>query len=209
MSEHEHIDWMLAKSGRGTLAELEAAKWIDCQPDFRAAHYRDGFAHPDGKFRFKPDWPKVNAPNNGPMGPWATMPSLPDYWPAIEEADGRHPFRLATSPARSFLNSSFNETESSRKKEGGRPEVLIHPDDGAARGIADGARVRLGNDRGVVTLNARHFDGLRRGVLVSEGIWPNAAFADGNGINTLTGADPVAPYGGAAFHDNRVWIEAA
>ena len=58
-----------------------------------------------------------------------------------------------------------------------------------------------------VTLHARHFDGLRRGVLVSEGIWPNAAFADGNGINTLTGADPVAPFGGAAFHDNRVWIE--
>ena len=208
MSEREHIDWMLRKSGRGTLAELEAAKWIDCQPDFRTAHYLDGFGHRDGKFRFKPDWPKVNAPNNGPMGPWATMPSLPDYWPAVEEADTRHPFRLATSPARSFLNSSFNETPSSRKKEGGRPEVLIHPEDGAARGIADGARVRLGNNRGVVTLHARHFDGLRRGVLISEGIWPNAAFADGNGINTLTGADPIAPYGGAAFHDNRVWIEA-
>ena len=67
--------------------------------------------------------------------------------------------------------------------------------------------VRLGNDRGVVTLHARHFDGLRRGVLVSEGLWPNAAFPDGNGINSLTGADPVAPFGGAAFHDNRVWIE--
>jgi hypothetical protein len=59
----------------------------------------------------------------------------------------------------------------------------------------------------VVTLHARHFDGLRRGVLVSEGLWPNAAFPDGNGINSLTGADPVAPFGGAAFHDNRVWIE--
>ncbi len=208
MSEREHIDWMLRKSHRGTLAELEAAKWIDCQPEFRAAHYLDGFPRPGGKFRFKPDWPKVVAPNNGPMGPWATMPSLPDYWPAIEEADERHPFRLATSPARSFLNSSFNETPSSRKKEGGRPEVLIHPEDGAVHGIADGARVRLGNARGAVTLHARHFDGLRRGVLVSEGIWPNAAFADGNGINTLTGADPVAPFGGAAFHDNRVWIEA-
>jgi hypothetical protein len=26
------------------------------------------------------------------------------------------------------------------------------------------------------------------------------------GINTLTGADAVAPFGGAAFHDNKVWI---
>jgi anaerobic selenocysteine-containing dehydrogenase len=209
MSEREHIDWLLRNSGRGTLAELEAAKWIDCQPPFDEAHYIDGFAYPDGKFRFKPDWAKVKAPNNGPMGPWAALPSLPDYWPAIEEADERHPFRLATSPARSFLNSSFNETPSSRKKEGGRPEVLIHPDDAAHSGIADGAPVRLGNVRGEVILHARLFDGLRRGVLVSEGIWPNGAFADGNGINTLTGADPIAPYGGAAFHDNRVWIEPA
>ncbi|HET7714967.1 MAG TPA: molybdopterin oxidoreductase family protein [Bauldia sp.] len=208
MSEREHIDWMLRQSGRGTLAELEAAKWIDCQPDFRTSHYLDGFAHPDGKFRFKPEWPKVNAPNNGPMGPWSGMPSLPDYWPTVEEADAAHPFRLATSPARSFLNSSFNETPSSRNKEGGRPEVLIHPEDAAAYGIADGARVRLGNGRGAVTLHARHFDGLRHGVLISEGIWPNADFPDGNGINTLTGSDPIAPYGGAAFHDNRVWIEA-
>jgi anaerobic selenocysteine-containing dehydrogenase len=206
MTEREHIDWMLRKSGRGTLAELEAARWIDCQPDFRSSHYLDGFATSDGRFRFRPDWPTVKAPNSGPMGPWQTMPSLPDYWPVVEEADRRHPFRLATSPARSFLNSSFNETPSSRTKEGGRPEVLIHPDDAAEHAIADGGRVRVGNERGVVHLHARHFGGLRRGVLVSEGIWPNAAFADGNGINTLTGADPVAPYGGAAFHDNRVWI---
>ncbi len=208
MSERDHIDWMLRHSKLGTLAELEAKRWIDCQPSFERAHYIDGFAHPDRKFRFRPDWPKVRAPNNGTMGPWERLPSLPDYWPAIEEADTRHPFRLATSPSRSFLNSTFNETPGSRAKEG-RPEVMIHPQDAADRGIADGAPVRLGNERGAVRLHARVFDGVRRGVLVSEGIWPNSAFPDGNGINTLTGADPVAPFGGAAFHDNRVWIEAA
>ena len=148
MSAREHIDWLLRHSNRGTLAELEEARWIDCQPDFARAHYLDGFANPDGKFRFKPDWPKVKAPNNGPMGPWRTMPSLPDYWPAVEEADAAHPFRLATSPARSFLNSSFNETPSSRKKEGGRPEVMIHPDDAQEFRIADGAPVRIGNGSG-------------------------------------------------------------
>jgi anaerobic selenocysteine-containing dehydrogenase len=188
------------------LAELEAGKWIDCQPPFEKAHCLSGFAYPDGKFRFQPDWPAVDAPNDGPMGPFAKMPTFPDYWPAIEEADDGHPFRLATSPARSFLNSSFNETPSSRAKEG-RPEVLIHQEDAERYSIGNGALVRLGNSRGVVTLHARYFDGLRPGVLVSEGIWPNAMFRDGNGINSLTGADPVAPFGGAAFHDNRVWIE--
>src|SRR5690606_13012961 len=180
MSEREHIDWMLRHSGRGTLAGLEADRWIDCQPGFREAHYLDGFATPSRKFRFKPDWPRVDAPNNGPMGPYAAMPSLPDYWPTSEAADAAHPFRLATSPARSFLNSSFNETPGSRKKEGGRPEVMIHPDDARARGIAEGDAVRLGNARGTVTLYARLFDGLRRGVLVAEGIWPNTAYPDGN-----------------------------
>ena len=143
------------------------------------------------------------------MGPWRDLPSLPDYLPTSEAADTAHPYRLATSPARSFLNSSFNETPTSRAKEGGRPEVMIHPDDAGREHILDGALVRLGNQRGIVTLHARYFDGLQRGVLIAESIWPNEAYADGKGINTLTGADPIAPYGGAAFHDNHVWIEAA
>ena len=35
MSPREIIDWTLQKSGWGTLAELEAKKWIDCQPRVR------------------------------------------------------------------------------------------------------------------------------------------------------------------------------
>jgi len=29
------------------------------------------------------------------------------------------------------------------------------------------------------------------------------------GINVLTGADTIAPIGGAAFHDNKVWVKKA
>jgi anaerobic selenocysteine-containing dehydrogenase len=127
---------------------------------------------------------------------------------AIEEATADYPFRLATSPARGFLNSSFNETPTSLKREG-RPTVFVHPDDLASLGIADGAKVKLGSARGTVTLHARSFDGLRRGVLIVESIWPNEAFEDGQGINTLTGCDQPAPSAGAAFHDNRVWLRKA
>jgi anaerobic selenocysteine-containing dehydrogenase len=137
------------------------------------------------------------------------MPKLPDHWTIIEEADEAHPFRLATSPSSGFLNSTFNETATSRSKNGGRPEVMIHPDDAGKLAIADGATVVLGNARGQVRLHARLFDGVRRGVLIAESIWPNDAYPDGRGINTLTGADAIAPYGGAAFHDNRVWIRPA
>ena len=71
----------------------------------------------------------------------------------------------------------------------------------------DGEEVSLGNRRGVVRLHAKLFDGVRRGVLIAESLWPNSAYPDGRGINTLTGADPVAPFGGAAFHDNKVWLK--
>jgi len=50
------------------------------------------------------------------------------------------------------------------------------------------------------------FDGLQRGVIVVESIWPNSAFEGGIGINSLVGADPGAPNGGAACHDNAVWV---
>ena len=208
MTSRELIDWTLQKSGWGTLADLEAKRWIDCQPDFDTAHYVKGFGYPDGKFRFKPDWP--NVPFRVPVhaGPIAAMPKMPDHWTVIEEADAAHPFRLATSPARGFLNSTFNETPTSRQREG-RPEVMIHPDDANALDIGDGAAVVLGNKRGEVRLHAKHFDGVHRGVLIAESIWPNDAYPDGRGINTLTGADAIAPYGGAAFHDNRVWIKRA
>jgi anaerobic selenocysteine-containing dehydrogenase len=205
MTSRELIDTTLRKSGWGTLANLEAKRWIDCQPDFATAHYLNGFAYPDGKFRFKPDWPSV------PFRRWhrshaaLSIPQFPDHWEVIEEADAEHPFRLATSPARGFLNSSFTETPTSLASER-RPTVMIHPDDAAALAVADDEEVVLGNRRGRVRLRARLFEGVRRGVLIAESLWPNSAYPDGRGINTLTSADPIAPFGGAAFHDNKVWL---
>ena len=155
MSPRELIDQMLQVSKRGTLAELEANRWIDCQPPFRNRIFSTAFAWPDGKFRFKPDW--KNVPFRSPYHERAGRPTcrqLPDHWTSIEQADGAHPFRLATSPARGFLNSTFNETPTSLAQEK-RPTVMIHPDDAAAHGIGDGDYVVLGNTRGEVRLHAQ------------------------------------------------------
>jgi anaerobic selenocysteine-containing dehydrogenase len=208
MSPRELIDWTLQNSGWGDIARLEAEKWIDCQPDFDRAHYLDGFKWPDRKFRFKPDWSNVPFKSPSTFGPVTEIPSLPDYWPVIETEDAAHPFRLATSPSRSFLNSTFNETPTSLAREQ-RPTIMMHPEDATPLGLADGDKVVLGNTRGEVRLRVKLFDGVRRGVVIAESIWPNDAYEDGCGINTLTGADPIAPYGGAAFHDNRIWVKPA
>jgi anaerobic selenocysteine-containing dehydrogenase len=208
MSAREIIDETLRASGWGTLAELERRKWIDCQPDVETAHYLNGFAYPDGRFRFKPDWPSVPAPRKHEWGISHLPPQLPDHWDVNENADARHPFRLATSPARGYLNSSFNEMPSSRAREG-RPRVKIHPADLAQIGAADGDRLRMGNERGEIVLHAEAFAGVQRGVVVVESIPPNDDFEGGEGLNTLTSAHQTAPYGGAAFHDNHVWIRPA
>jgi anaerobic selenocysteine-containing dehydrogenase len=208
MTAREIIDETLKMSGRGDIASLEAELWRDVQPDFRASHYLDGFAHPDGKFHFKADWTKLPVPNDGLMGEWAGMPSLPDHWAVIEEADEEHPFRLATSPSRNFLNTTFTETPSSKAREGA-PSVMMHPADAARLAIADGEPIVLGNRRGETTLTVRLFEGLRRGVLIAESVHPNEAHIGGRGINMLTGADSIAPHGGAPFHDNRVWVRKA
>ncbi len=206
LSPREIIDWTLKNSGWGDLERLERERWIDCQPPFETAHYLNGFKWPDGKFRFKPEWPKVPFKSPWTAGPVEQMPVLPDHWAVTEGADDEHPFRLATSPARQFLNSTFNETPVSVKREG-RPTLMMHPKDAAAHGIVDGDRIAVGNRRGKVILHAKLFEGVRRGVVIAESIWPNTAYEDGCGINSLTGADAIAPYGGAAFHDNRVWVK--
>jgi anaerobic selenocysteine-containing dehydrogenase len=201
MTVWELIDWTLKASGWPDAATVLANKWHDCQPSFEHAHYLDGFRTPDKKFRFAADWAGFTKYKDH------TPPRLPDHWEVIEAATPEHPFRLVTAPSRSFLNSTFTETPSSIKRER-RPTVLIHPEDAKALGIADGGLTRLGNRRGTVLLHAEYFDGVQRGVIVSEGIWPNPAFIEGFGINVLTGADPASPAGGAAFHDNAVWVRA-
>ena len=213
MTPREHIELMLGKKGLGTFDSFREQRWADLQPDFDTAHFLKGFGHADGKFRFRPDWTGAVTPNKPPrsigiQGDVARLPEFPDHVDLIEVADAEHPFRLATSPARNFLNSSFTETPVSREKEG-RPELLIHPDDATALGVTAGDRVEVGNRRGEVLLHAKPFAGIKRGVVIAEGIWPNSAHERGEGINVLTGADAGAPYGGAAFHDNKVWVRKA
>ncbi len=208
MTPREIIDWTLRESGYGDLASLEAARWLDLTPRFEEAHFLNGFGFPDGKFRFKPDWARAPVANDGLRGDWAGMPQLPDYWPVNETADERHPFKLATATAHNFLNSSFTQTATSQRREC-RPELMIHRDDAEGIGVEDGDIVEIGNERGRTRLHARVFQGARRGVLVSEGVWPASAFLDGWGINALVGDDSVAPFGGVAFHDVKVWARRA
>ena len=201
------IDRTLAASGRRSLQELDDENWFDVQPDFASAHFLNGFGHADGKYHFRANWQDAAAFMSpmGALGDVSAMPAFPDHWDVTEAATAETPFRMTTSPARAFLNSSFNETPGSRQREG-QPSILIHSQDMAELGIAAGDQVRVGNTRGQVVLHAKAHDGQQRGVVIAEGLWPNDAHRDGNGINTLVGADQPAPAGGGVFHDTAVWV---
>ncbi len=126
-------------------------------------------------------------------------------WAVIDEATQEKPFRLVAAPARTYLNTSFTETPGSVKREQ-RPQIMLHPQACAALGLAAGELVRVGNDLGSILIHVKPFDGVLPGTVVIESIWPNGAFVEGRGVNTLISADAGSPRGGAVFHDTAVWL---
>ena len=199
MSDLDLADATLQASRYPAATELTARRWVDVQLPFRQAHFLDGFGHPDGRFRFRADWRALGDVEG-------RLPSLPDWVPLTDAATGERPLRLVTAPARQFLNSTFTETPTARKR-GVRPEALIAPEDGERFGVADGALTRFGNARGEVVLHARHVPGQTQGTVIIESIWPAECFGGRqDGINVLTSDEPALPAGGAVFHDTAVWM---
>lgn len=65
------------------------------------------------------------------------------------------------------------------------------------------------SERDEIMLHAEVFPGIQRGVVIVEAIPPNDQFEGGAGLNTLTSATRIAPFGAAAFSDNHVWVRGA
>ena len=141
---------------------------------------------------------------------WGADP-VPRYR-APEESPGRsgdppgeYPLHLLTPNTKDRIHSQFNNLPSIREL---HPvsRVHLHPADAADRGIAEGARVRVFNDRGALDLEATLDRGLRRGcVSVTNGWW----LSEGGGINLLSRGRETDMGHGAAFHDNAVQVERA
>jgi anaerobic selenocysteine-containing dehydrogenase len=84
MDAWQLADAVLRASGKPGADDLLAAGWLDCAPPFETAHFLDGFGHPDGRFRFAPDWA---AHGEGHAG----MPAFPDHQPVIDSATPERP----------------------------------------------------------------------------------------------------------------------
>jgi anaerobic selenocysteine-containing dehydrogenase len=139
---------------------------------------------------------------------------LPFFNPPAESAASnpalarRFPLSFLSPPRRNFLNSSFANLP--RFREGDKPaELELHADDAAARGIRDGDRVRVFNDRGSFAAVARVNGKPRRGVVVALSVWWRKFAPDGRNANDVT-SQRTADLGGAAtFYDCLVEVEKA
>ena len=106
------------------------------------------------------------------------------------------------------MNSTFANQE---RQHAAQPEpfVVIHPDDAAGRGVAEGSLVRVFNERGSFRCRATLSDDTRPGVLVAPMGWWAADYADGIGAQATTSQRLTALGDAPTFNDNRVELEPA
>ncbi len=110
---------------------------------------------------------------------------VPDWEPdAIESADAaKWPLRLLTAPGYFQAHTAFSGVGFLRGREG-KPCCILHPDDASKRGLADGAEVRLFNERGQVGLVLKVSDEVQPGVVLVPGQRPVGEAVSGT-INML------------------------
>lgn len=141
----------------------------------------------------------------------AGLDPLPNYIAPAEsvqtspELASRFPLAVISPPAHNFLNSSFANLPSFIRS-AKEPFLDMHPDDAAPRGIADGDRVRIFNDRGAFSAKARVSNKARPGVVVALSIWWKKLSKDGCNANDVTSQN-LTDFGAAAtFYDALVEV---
>lgn len=155
------------------------------------------FRTPSGRLEFYSA--QLAAQGLAPMPDWAPDPH--------EERDAaRWPLRLLTAPGYFQSHTAFSGVAFLRRREGA-PCAILHPAEAARRNLADGARVRLYNERGEAGLVLRVSDEVRPGVVLVPGQRPDGETVAGT-INLLV-ADRYTDLGeGAVYQSTFLDVEA-
>jgi anaerobic selenocysteine-containing dehydrogenase len=172
-------------------------------PERFAPFAEGGFPTPSGKCELYSEWLEKQG-----------IDPLPFFNPPAEsvvsdpERAKKFPLAFISPPARHFLNSTFANLKRFRDFEG-EPRLEMHPEDAAARGIADGDLVRVFNDRGGYRLRARVNGKPRPGVVVAPSVWWKKFSPDGRNANDVTSQRTADLGGGATFYDCLVEVAKA
>ena len=159
----------------------------------------------------QPFLPFANGGFQTPSGKFEFGAGALDYVPPLESRLGdpglvsRYPLELVSAKNDQSLNSTFGYREDVDKQ---TASLSMHPDDAAVRGIVDGMRVRLMNDRGICFLNARISKETAPGVVRSRSVRWNQHTHGQLGVNQLTSERLTDIGGGPTFYSCLVEVTA-
>jgi len=165
----------LFKGSTGPASKADPAKLFAGEP-IHIKHDWAGqpFGTPSGKLEFFSE--QLARQGLSPVPDWNPDP--------IEAADSaKWPLRLLTAPGYFQAHTAFSGVSFLREREG-KPFCILHPADAARRNLADGAQVRLFNDRGEVGLMLKVSDEVQPGVVLVPGQRPVGEAISGT-INML------------------------
>jgi len=135
---------------------------------------------------------------------------VPGFIPPSEsrwsEGAKRFPLEFLGRKADNYMNSTFANLDGHRKMEARTSQRLeMHPTDANARGIVDGDKVRVWNDRGEIQLTALVDGRVAEGVVAGRLDW--AKFNDGGvNVNALTSERLTDIGAGATFYSVLVEV---
>ncbi|RME35296.1 MAG: molybdopterin oxidoreductase family protein [Gammaproteobacteria bacterium] len=216
----EHfVDWEAPASEGIDLAYLRANGYARLNvgtADDRCPHREGNFPTPSGKCQFEVEGatnfvaPPFRQMYEG-FQPGEALDPLPDYVPPREspqsnpELARRFPLNIVSPKSHGFLNSCYANMEEKIHIQG-EQFVLINAADAGPRGIGEGDRVRVFNDRGGFEAVARVSDDVNPGVVVATlGYWRQL---NRGTVNAVSGADFVNMGHAPAFSDNLVEVSA-
>jgi anaerobic selenocysteine-containing dehydrogenase len=186
-----------------TFEELRTRGWMRLNVPRPFLPYAEGnFPTPSGKCEFFSS--RLADMGIDPLPTYTPPRELPETAP---ELAARFPLVLISSPRHYFLNSTFVNIDSLRKN--AEPECVLHAADAERRGIPEGARVVVFNDRGEFTAVARVGDQVREGVVWAPSIWWAKLAPDGTNANATTSQGETDMGGGPVLYDNLVEVALA
>jgi anaerobic selenocysteine-containing dehydrogenase len=187
----------LIRGGKTAAGPLDAEAVRSGKPINIAPPGGQEFRTPSGKLEFYSE--QLAATGQSPMPDWRPDPQ--------EERDAaRWPLRLLTVPGYFQAHTAYAGVAFLRRREGA-PACILHPEDAARRGLADGAKVRLYNERGAVGLILKISDEIQPGVVLVPGQRPESETVSGT-INILV-SDRYTDLGdGATYQSTFLDVEA-
>lgn len=180
-----------------TVEFLRSQGWARLNYPSAFKPFENGFLTPSGKLEFYSA--RAGADGFDPLAGYTPPNEPPD-----PELASRYPLILIAGASHFFLNTIFgNKPELARRA--GAPQVVMHPDDARRRGITDGQRVRIFNERGSFAAAAKVAELVRPGVVyTTKGHW--LKITKGPNSNVTVDERDSDMGGGAVFNDNRVEI---